>query len=218
LVADAEQCQKPAAPQAIRPVSMPLLPVFVVAALAVIPVVSAQSSPPSLLYRVDAPTPGQRLRLHQHFDLLEQCCGGGLRASGPLELVIESHEQALLLGIAPEAVLVDIGRPFSAIALERAMLAGTDAPDPGYYTVAEIEAAIDSMVAAYPALAQKVDISGLAGNLLTHQGNRIYALKVSDNVTQQEDEPAIVLAAQHHARELNSPVMVIGAMQRVLAG
>ena len=29
--------------------------------------------------------------------------------------------------------------------------------------------------------------------------------------------PAIVIAAQHHARELNSPVMVLGAMQRILA-
>lgn len=197
---------------------MPPLPNFVVAALVAISCLSAQTAPPSLLYRIDAPTPGQRLRLHQHFDLLEQCCGGGPRGVGPLEFVIEPHEQNLLLAIAPEAVLVDVGRPFAAIALERALLAGTDAPDPGYYTVAETEAAIDAMVTAYPGLARKVDLSGVAGNLLTHQGRRIYALKVSDNVGQDEDEPAIVLAAQHHARELNSPVMVLGAMQRVLAG
>lgn len=217
LASDAEQCQTLAAPQAIHLVSMPIFPVFVAAALAAISSLSAQS-PPSLLYRLESPTPGQRLRLHQQFDLQQQCCGGGFRATGPLEFVIEQHQQALLLAIAPEAVLVDIGRPFATIELERALLAGTDAPDPGYFTVAEVESAIDAMVAAYPTLARKVDLSALAGNLLTHQGRRIYALKVSDHAATEEDEPAIVLAAQHHARELNSPVMVIGAMQRVLAG
>ncbi|MFO1076663.1 MAG: M14 family zinc carboxypeptidase [Planctomycetota bacterium] len=92
------------------------------------------------------------------------------------------------------------------------------AQDPNYYTVAEIEAAIDASAAAYPGLARKVDLSALPGGQLTHENRPIFALKVSDNVATDEDEPAIVIAAQHHARELNSPVMVIGAMQRILAG
>ncbi|MCA8954098.1 MAG: hypothetical protein KDE27_31610 [Planctomycetes bacterium] len=92
------------------------------------------------------------------------------------------------------------------------------AQDPLYYTVAEIEAAIDARVAANPTRARKVNLSTLPGGVFTHEGRAIYALKISDNVALDEDEPAIVIAAQHHARELNSPVMVLGAADRILAG
>ena len=67
--------------------------------------------------------------------------------------------------------------------------------DAQYYTVPEIEAAIDAMVTAYPTLARKVDLSALPGGQLTIGGRHIYALKVSDNVAVDEDEPAILLAA-----------------------
>lgn len=179
----------------------------------------AAQAEPAYLYALKNPTPGQRLLLQQHFDVLGSCCGGAARTTGPIELVVHQSEVAALLAIAPRAELVDIGRPFRDIALERAgaVPVGGDLPDLAYYEVAEIEAAIDAEVALHPGLAQKVNLSTLPGGVLTHNGRPIYALKVSDNVGQDEDEPAIVIAAQHHARELNSPVMVIGAMQRVLA-
>jgi hypothetical protein len=170
----------------------------------------AQQSP-LLHYVVPSPTAGQRLLLQQQFDLSGNCCGGAA-GSGQLELVIDGSQQALLLAIAPAARLVGSGQAYAALA------AGAGDIDSGYYTVAEIEAEIDALVIAFPALAQKVDLAALPGGVTTHQGRSIFALKVSDNVATAEDEPAIVLAAQHHARELNSPHMVIGAMQRILAG
>jgi hypothetical protein len=112
--------------------------------------------------------------------------------------------------------LVSAGRPYHAIELEQ-LSAGPDI-DLGYYTVAEVEAELTALQSQYPNLARKVDLSLLPGGVLTHDGRHVFALKVSDNVGSDEDEPAIVLAAQHHARELNSPHMVLGAMQRVLAG
>jgi hypothetical protein len=168
----------------------------------------------SYRYSIANPTPGQRLLLQQHFDL--DCCGPA-GAAGTLEVIVQPDEHALFRAIAPNAVLIDRGRPFHEVELLRAVAAGLDVPDPGYFTVAEIEAEIDAAAAAFPALARKVDVSALPGGVLTHEGRPIYALKVSDNVASDEDEPAIVLAAQHHARELNSPYMVIGAMNRVLA-
>jgi len=177
-----------------------------------------QHAATSSLYSLRNPTPGQRLLLQQHFDLLGNCCGGGTSATGPLEIVVQPAERAMFLSIAPNAQLVEIGRPFHEIELERQAAAGGDVPDAGYYTVAEIEAAIDAQVAAHPTLARKVDLSALPGGVLTHQGRSIFALKVSDNIGVDEDEPAIVIAAQHHARELNSPVMVLGAMGRILSG
>jgi hypothetical protein len=176
----------------------------------------AQDQATSLLYVVKDPTPGQRLVLQQHFDLLGSCCGGAAAAGGPLEVVVQQHQVQALLAIAPAAEFVRRGRPFAEIERERSA-GGEGVPDPGYYTVAEIEAAIDAQVALHPARARKENISALPGGSLTHEGRPIHALKVSDNVASDEDEPAIVIAAQHHARELNSPVMVIGAMQRILA-
>jgi Zinc carboxypeptidase len=176
----------------------------------------AQDHAASFLYSVANPTPGQRLQLQQRFDLLGNCCGSAAQTAGPLEVIVQQNEVAVLLALAPQAKLVDHSRPFHEVELERAIAAGIDVPDAGYYTVAEIEAAIDAQVALHPTRARKVNISTLPGGTLTHEGRPIYALKVSDNVALDEDEPAIVIAAQHHARELNSPVMVIGAMQRVL--
>lgn len=109
-------------------------------------------------------------------------------------------------------------RTTAALTLALATIAShSAAQSSSYYTVAEIEAQIDIMAASYPGLAVKVNLSTLPGGALTHQGRSMFALKVSDNVNVDEDEPAIVLAAQHHARELNSPVMIIGAMGRVLS-
>jgi hypothetical protein len=165
-------------------------------------------------YLVDNPTLGQRLLLHQHFEILGACCSApGM--TGPVDLLAEAAQVPLLLAIAPLATCTGVGQPYHAI--ENAQLAGGGEIDLGYYTVAEVEAAIDAEVAAWPLLAQKVNISTLPGGVLTHEGRPIYALKVSDNVATDEDEPVILIAAQHHARELNTPHMVIRAMQRVLA-
>ncbi len=84
-----------------------------------------------------------------------------------------------------------------------------------YYTSAEIEQEIDAIVTSNPAIAKKVDLTKLPGGTLTHNGNRLWALKLSDNVAVEEEEPAMVFAAQHHAREFNAPHMVVGAMRRV---
>jgi hypothetical protein len=164
-------------------------------------------------YLVKTPTPAQRLMLHQHFDVLGACCGAA--ANGPIDVVVDAKQVPLLLAIAPAADCIGVGRPYHQIEIEQDP--GID-PDANYYTVAEVEAAIDLLVVQFPALARKVDLSALPGGVLTHEGRPIFALKVSDNVAVDEDEPAIVLAAQHHARELNSPHMVIRAMERVLTG
>ena len=185
------------------------------AVLAIAAIAAAQQGPQGTFrYVVADPTPGQRLQLHQHFDVAGACCGGA-RPDGPIDVVLEAARVPLLLAIAPQATLVSDGRPWHLV--EQGMVAAGVDPDASYYTVAEIEAEIDALVAAHPAFAAKVNLSALPGGLPTHEGRPIFALKVSDNVASDEDEPAVVLAAQHHARELNSPHMVVRAMQRILA-
>lgn len=177
----------------------------------------AQDAATSLRFVVDSPTPGQVLLLHQHFDVLGSCCGARPATGGPIEVIVAWSGAAALQAIAPQAKLVEVGRPFQQIERERALASGIDLPDTQYLTVAEAEQLMDQAVAMYPGLAHKVDISTLPGGQLSHQGRHLFALKVSDNAAVDEDEPAIVLAAQHHARELNSPIMVTGAWTRILA-
>ncbi|MFK7741488.1 MAG: M14 family zinc carboxypeptidase [Planctomycetota bacterium] len=179
----------------------------------------AQATPPAparAVYTLDNPTPGQWLQIQQHFDTLDTCHPTAIPPAKAAFLV-EPGQSALAHSLLPNATYKRDAQSFQETYSQMLAASGIDVPPTAYYTVAEIEAAIDNEVALYPALAQKVDISSLPGGMQTHEGRPIYALKVSDNVSADEDEPAIVVIAQHHARELNSPHMVIGAMQRLLA-
>jgi hypothetical protein len=181
--------------------------------------IRAQDEDPgtSFRYRVAGPVPpAMWIVLHRDFDLLD--CTGDPSAREVDVVVQPGEEHRRFVRLFPAATLVERGRPFVEIAAERAAASGQEVIDPGYYTTAEIVQEMDALVAAYPNLAMRVDLTTLPGAAQTHAGQSIWALKVSDAVGQDEDERSIVIAAQHHARELNSPHMVIGAMQRVLQG
>ncbi len=187
----------------------------IVVALLAVTAISAQS--PGSLFKLRHPTQGQWLLLQQHFDILDRCCESYRGDSETVHFVVEHNKRNLVKTLLPRAQFVRDAQPFQQT-YSQLLASSEDVPPDAYYTMAEIEAAIDAEVALHPTLATKVNLSTLPGGQLTHEGRSIYALKVSDNVGADEDEPAILIAAQHHARELNSPHMVIGAMQRVLAG
>ncbi|HMQ50015.1 MAG TPA: M14 family zinc carboxypeptidase [Saprospiraceae bacterium] len=70
----------------------------------------------------------------------------------------------------------------------------------GYVTYSELLETLDEMAAQYPHLiSAKQPIS----NFLTHDERPIYWLRLSDNATQDEDEPEVLYTAVHHAREPN---------------
>lgn len=176
---------------------------------------NAEAPTTSGLFRIPAPiSPQLHQLLHSQFDVMHSHAG----PNDPLEVVVSpGAEEATFRRLVPNATLLRRGRPFRDIEAERLAEAppGIDI-DAGYYTTTEIEQEIDSLVAAFPTLARKVDLTQLPGAVRTHNNNPIWALKVSDNPQLDEDEPTILLAAQHHARELNAPHMVVGAMNRVL--
>lgn len=65
----------------------------------------------------------------------------------------------------------------------------------GFLTFSEYEAKIDSLENQYPDIL-KVDSLGL-----TEQGRNLYAIKISDNVYIEEDEPEVFINGLIHARE-----------------
>ncbi len=88
-----------------------------------------------------------------------------------------------LIPAAPPASTTDLGtRDFPA-------------SDSGYHNYAETTAEINRIVAAYPALAR----SQVIGQ--SYEGRNIVALKISDNVATDENEPEILYDAHLHARE-----------------
>ncbi len=85
--------------------------------------------------------------------------------------------------------------------LERDVLAAPAALDENlgqYHTYAEMEAELASLAASYPSIA-RIDTMGTSV-----EGRAIRALKISDGVSIDEDEPEVLIMGCHHARELMS--------------
>jgi carboxypeptidase T len=78
----------------------------------------------------------------------------------------------------------------------------------GYYNFTEIEAAIDNLVAAYPAIASKTSIG------ITAEGRNIWVVKISDNVAVDETgEPELLYMGLQHCREAIGGSSMIFFMQ-----
>jgi carboxypeptidase T len=68
---------------------------------------------------------------------------------------------------------------------------------PRYHTYDEVVAELDSIAYEYPHIARRDSIGVSTTDSLT-----IWALKISDNVSLEEDEPAILYTGVHHAEEI----------------
>lgn len=65
----------------------------------------------------------------------------------------------------------------------------------GYYSFAEMNAAMNQLVALYPNIVQKTSIGKSVEN------RDIWCIKISDNVASDEDEPEVLFMGLQHARE-----------------
>lgn len=75
----------------------------------------------------------------------------------------------------------------------------TDRIDPEYLTPTEVEQLLTTYEANYPAIVKRYNIG------TTHESRSIWAVKISDNVASDEDEPELMFNAEHHAREVMTP-------------
>ena len=88
----------------------------------------------------------------------------------------------------------------------------------GYLNLDGVNDRLRQIAEAYPAIAQVVDLTATYNTPPTFEGRHIFALKISDNVSVDEDEPAMLVAATHHAREIGTPVIAFEAADRLTAG
>jgi hypothetical protein len=83
----------------------------------------------------------------------------------------------------------------SLVTVRPAAAADFPARDAAYHTYAEMVAEIQAAQAAHP------DIVALRSIGSSYKGRTIWAAKVSDNVSTDEDEPEVLFDSLHHARE-----------------
>ena len=78
----------------------------------------------------------------------------------------------------------------------------------GYYTLSQMYAAVDALVAAYPTIAQKIVLGSSV------EGRPIVCVKISDNVAIDElNEPEVLYLGLQHAREAIGGASMIFFMQ-----
>ncbi|MBN2497801.1 MAG: proprotein convertase P-domain-containing protein [Deltaproteobacteria bacterium] len=79
-----------------------------------------------------------------------------------------------------------------------------------YHDPDEIEALLDAIQASHPDIARKVLLAeGLP------EGGRIWAMKISDRVELDEDEPTYLMDGQIHAREVMTAEVMIDAIEQL---
>ena len=96
--------------------------------------------------------------------------------------------------------------------------ASTDLVPANYRDLEGIIGRMHEIAAAHPAIAQVVDITAVHEMPPTYEGRHLFALKISDNVAADEDEPAVLIVGTHHAREIVAPVITLGAAERLTSG
>lgn len=97
------------------------------------------------------------------------------------------------------------GSHYSNIAVPAGFIPGSYR---GYYTFQEMQERIDSLVNHYPGLVQKIILP-----TTTLEGRPLIVVKISDNVSLDEDEPEAFYTGLHHAREGMSMMNLFFFMQ-----
>lgn len=147
-------------------------------------------------------------------DLIE-----GSTKDDSFECVVDAARLAQLRDAGLRTTVLEVGRPFAQIQAEAQAAAGAFAAVPaGYPTGAEIQAALTSAAANFPSICQVVDLTQRYGTPATAQGRHLYALKISDNVAVDEDEPNALVISGTHCRELGTHVIALDTIARLTAG
>jgi len=87
----------------------------------------------------------------------------------------------------------------------------------GYRDLANITALMREWADAHPDRALLMDITDeFNGGRKTAEGRGIFALKVSDNVAEEEDEPNVLMTGCLHAQELQTPEAILMMAETLL--
>jgi len=173
------------------------------AALAADNPATPQTATPSGPYTVRIPLKGERILralVEHNFDILAKT------KDGQVDVVADNDEDLRFLRTlgVPIAVIRTPDMPSRSSA-------DLDANLGLYHTYVELTSALLALEQTYPGLADRFSIG------FSVEGRTIYALKISDNVLVDEDEPEVLYMGNHHARELMSVDIPLRFAQYLLA-
>ena len=108
-----------------------------------------------------------------------------LEAAG-LQVILIERARPLQEALQPAPALPAPANP------ETELSASAPAVPATYRNLDAILARMADIAATYPAIAQLVDITATYNTPPTSEGRHLFALKISDNVATDEDEPAVL--------------------------
>ena len=82
----------------------------------------------------------------------------------------------------------------------------------GFHSYTEIAAETAAVAAAHPDIAQRFSIGK------SYQGRELWAVKISDNVATDENEPEVLFDGSHHADEHMAAEMTLRIMHWLVDG
>jgi hypothetical protein len=128
------------------------------------------------------------------------------------EVIVSDVELKALRDRGLDPQIVTVGRPFRDL---QARQLSIQAVPSGYPDLEEILAQLRAAEGNFPALCKVVDLTETYGTPPTFEGRHLLAVKISDHVTQDEDEPAFLLVGAHHAREIVTPVIALHVIEQL---
>jgi hypothetical protein len=124
------------------------------------------------------------------------------------ELIVTPEELSSLKSRGLNPKIISYGRPFIEIQNERQQNIIGQLP-PGYLDYTEIIDEMNDFESSYPSICKVYDLTETYSISPTYEEKHIYAIKISDNVEEDEDEPTFLMVSCHHAREVITPVIAL---------
>jgi len=128
------------------------------------------------------------------------------------EVIVSDAELAALRRRDLNPQVVRVGRPFREIQAAELSIQAVPA---GYPDLAQILAQLHAVQSDFPEICRVVNLTETYGTPSTFEGRPLLALKISDRVAEDEDEPAFLLVAAHHAREIVTPVIALHVIEHL---
>lgn len=132
------------------------------------------------------------------------------RGKDYIDLVIEKERLAEFAGLQPEVIF-----DHDPVATLRAK------GDLGnYHTYYEMLTEMQALAAANPGIMKIINLGPAweKANNVAGADRDLIAIKISDNVDLDENEPQVLLDAAHHAREIITPEIIISVANKLISG
>lgn len=135
-----------------------------------------------------------------------------------LELVADEREQRWLEQHGLRPIVVQEGRPFRDILAERTARNPAAYAGANYRNYEGVVEFLLTVAAQNPSICRAYNLTERYGLEPTFEGRSLWAVKISDNVNQEEDEPAFLMVSGYHSGEIVNPVISMGAISRFIEG